>query len=526
MYRLVTARQMKEIDRQAIENLGIPGLTLMENAGRGVIEHLEKEVGNLRGKRVAVVCGPGNNGGDGFVCCRYLQAKGADPVCTLLGSLKNLKGDARTNAERLLQAGISIIELSNIADLETILQQADIVIDAIFGTGLSQPPQGLFAQAIAAINRAKRYTVSVDLPSGVDADTGNSFEPAVYADLTVTMALPKFGHVLFPAAAHTGRLAITDIGIPPALLNQGADTFLVDADYVRSVLPPRPADGHKGTFGSCLLICGSPRFSGAACLAGKAAVRSGCGLVRLATPASITPIVAGRVVEAIKLPLPETEEHTISSSALPLLLEQAEVSTSVAVGPGLTTHPSTSELLRDFLLQVTKPVVIDADALNILASHTSLIPQLRACAVLTPHPGELSRLTGIEPARVNADRINLTRTLAKEWNQTLVLKGAPTVTGTPDGKVYVNSTGNCGLASGGTGDVLTGLLAGILATGASTFQAAVAAVFLHGLAADIAVPALTEYCLGAEDLIDYLPAAFRTLTGRDNRNRKSRGLCA
>lgn len=511
MRPLVTARQMKELDRKAIEEMGIPGLTLMENAGRGVVEHLEKELGSLNGKRVAIVCGPGNNGGDGFVCSRYLKDRGAEPVCILLGKVESLKGDARTNAERLVESGAKIRELDGGAELRPLLEQSDVIVDAVFGTGLSKPAQGLFAEAIAAINRAGRYTVSVDIPSGVEADTGAGFDPAVNADLTVAMALPKVGHVLFPAAAHTGKLAVTDIGIPAEVLNEGAETFLVDADYVRSLLPKRPANGHKGTFGSCLLICGSPRFSGAACLAGKAAVRSGCGLVRLAVPYCIANVVATCVPEAVKLPMPETRECTLAYEALLGLLEFSEIAESVAVGPGLTTHPKTSSLVLDFLARMEKPAVIDADALNIIAKHPDLLRKMRAPVVLTPHPGELGRMTGLEPRRIDADRINLSRRLAREWQQVLVLKGAPTVTATPDGKVYVNSTGNSGLGTGGTGDVLTGLLAGILAQGVTPAQAAVAAVFLHGLAADIAKQELTEYCLCAEDLIGYLPKSFRAV---------------
>ena len=494
-----------------MEKLGIPGLTLMENAGRGVVECLEAELGNLRGRTVAIVCGPGNNGGDGFVCHRYLTELGARPVCILLSQVDRLKGDALTNAQRLLDSGVIVHEVSDPALLSSLLDGAEVVIDAIFGTGLSKPAQGVFADAIAQINQSGSYVVSVDVPSGVDADNGRLLEPAVRADLTVTMALHKCGHLLFPGAGCTGKLSIVDIGIPEEVLNRNAKTLLIDREYVRSVIPKRPKEGHKGTFGSCLLVCGSPRFSGAACLAGQATVRSGCGLVRLAVPSSIAGVVGSCVLDAVKLPMTETRDHTLSYEILPKLLEHAEVSNAVAIGPGLTTEPGTSRLVLSFLKKLERPVVIDADAINILAGHVDVLGELRSPAILTPHPGELSRLAGMKPDEINADRVEVPRELARKWNVVLVLKGAPTVVAEPSGKVYLNSTGNSGLGSGGTGDVLTGLMAGILAQGVKPVDAAIAAVFLHGLAADIAARELTEYCLCASDLIRFLPEAFKSV---------------
>ncbi len=514
MYRLVTARQMKELDRYAVEELGIPGVKLMENAGRGVVDWLEAELGSLRGKQVAVVCGPGNNGGDGFVACRYLADRGARPVCVLLGSVPGLRGDALVNARRLLDLGARILEVSAADQRLPFLEHSDVIIDAIFGTGLSRPAQGLFADAITAINRAGKYVVSIDVPSGIDAETGEVHEPTVRASLTVTMGLPKYGLVLFPAAACTGKLRVADIGIPAEVLARGGDTFLVDREYVRSVIPCRAKDGHKGTFGTVLLVCGSRGFSGAACLAGRAAVRSGCGLVRLAYPRSISDVVGSQVVEAVKVPLPETRRGTLAAEASSSIVRLAEEVQALAIGPGLTTSAATRDAVLRVLRDVTCPLVIDADAINVLAGQLGILARLKAPAVLTPHPGELGRLTGLEAGRINAQRISLPRKLAKEWNVVLVLKGAPTVTATPDGMVYVNSTGNSGLGTGGTGDVLTGLLAGLLAQGVRPADASVAAAFLHGFAADLAVSELTEYCLDATDLISWLPRAFRAVLAR------------
>jgi len=511
MLRLVTAQQMKALDQRAVSEHGITTLALMENAGRAVVDFVRAELGNLTGKRVLVVCGTGNNGGDGLVAARLLAQLGATVYCALLGSRDKLKPEPKANAELLLQTGITIREIASPDALAPLFSNQDIVIDALFGTGLTRPAQGLYADAIRLINDSGAYVVAVDIPSGVDADTGLVYEPAVRARLTVTMGLPKFGLWLYPGRTCVGKLKVADIGYPRQLLEDGGDTFLVDDDYLRGHLPRRPAQGHKGTFGTCLLICGSANFSGAACLAGRAAVRSGCGLVVLGFPQSLADIIGSRVIEAVKLPLPQTPAQTLSYAALEPILDQAAEADCVAVGPGITTHADTRKLVLGLLAEIKKPLVIDADGINNLAGALSALKQARPPIVLTPHPGELGRLINRPAEEVNADRINICRSFAQEHKVVLLLKGAPTVVGAPDGRVLVNPTGNSGLASGGTGDVLTGLVAGLIAQGAVPLAAAATAAFLHGRAADIAATELTEYCLAATDLVDYLPRAFRSV---------------
>jgi hydroxyethylthiazole kinase-like uncharacterized protein yjeF len=545
MQRLVTAAQMQELDRQATAEHGIPGLTLMENAGQGVVESMEKHLGNLAGSvgqgppgptQPLVICGKGNNGGDGFVVTRLLLAKDAKPDCILLGRAADLAGDALTNYQRLADSGFKVREVSSRTDIGPLFQNRKVIVDAIFGTGLTRAPAGLAAETIKLINSSGSYVVAVDLPSGLDSDTGVPNEPCVRADLTVTMALPKLGLWLYPGRALAGALEVVDIGMPESLVMSGigehgtgtgvrtpipdtrpltpdGQAFLLDAAHIRAILPRRRPDGHKGTFGAALIIAGSRNFSGAAVLAGMAAVRSGCGLVRLAVPAGIADVVSSDVVEAVKVPLPQTETEALSPAAIESLLELAGDAEAVAIGPGIRTDRRTQKLELNFLAEVEKPTLIDADGINNLAGRLALLSRIKAPLVLTPHPGEFARLTGQKPAAVNADRVGVSRKFATEKKVVLVLKGASTVVAAPDGRVFVNPTGNSGLAKGGTGDVLTGLVVGLMAQGMSPLDAACAGVFLHGLAADIAVKSRTEYCLAAGDLPDFLPQAFAAVLG-------------
>ena len=533
MQRLVTAVQMQELDRRTTAEFGIPGLTLMENAGRDVVESMEKHLGNLAGTQPLVVCGKGNNGGDGFVVTRLLLAKGAKPDCILLSRAADLSGDALANYKRLVDSGFAVREVSEgdcprtgtvPSALEPLFQGRKVVVDAIFGTGLTRAPSGLAAEAITLINHSGSYVISIDLPSGLQSDTGVPYEPCVRASLTVTMALPKLGLWLYPGRALAGTVEVADIGMPdlevpsPKSKVQSPEpdqTWLLDAEYVRSLLPARRPDGNKGTFGRTLIIAGSRGFSGAAVLAGRAAVRSGCGLVNLAFPEGIGDIVGSTVTEAVKTPLPQTEIQSLSPAALESLLDMSAEAQAVAIGPGIGTDRRTQKLELGFLAEVEKPTVIDADGINNLVGRLALLSRAKPPLVLTPHPGEFARLTGLKPAEINADRVGVSRRFATKYKVTLVLKGASTVIAAPHGTVFVNPTGNSGLASGGTGDVLTGLITGLMAQGMSPLDAACAGVFLHGLAADIAVQSLTEYCLAAGDLPDLLPQAFAAVMKGD-----------
>lgn len=515
MQRLVTAAEMRSIDRRAVAEWGISGSVLMENAGRAVADAIERRFAPVRGRQFLLVCGRGNNGGDGFVIARHLANRGAVPRCILLGRVAELKGDAQANADILLKSGLPIREVTDADELAGLLPGSPgaVLIDAVFGTGFAGTPQGLAAAAIRQLNTAGLPVASVDIPSGVNADTGAVETEAVRACLTVTMGLPKLGLYLYPGRSHCGFIEIADIGIPQHLLAEGATAFLADDELIRDHLPRRRPDGHKGTFGTCLVIAGSRGFTGAACLTALAAVRSGAGLVRLAFPASLADVIESVALEPVKHPLPDTAAGTLARAALEPLLELAKDADSVALGPGISTSPETRALVASLLAGLDRPLVLDADGINCLNLDLlrSSLAARRSPLVLTPHPGEFARLLGSSPDQVNSNRAGVARDFSREHKVILMLKGAPTVVAGPDGMLFLNSTGNSGLGSGGSGDVLTGLTAGLIAQGTDPLRAATVAAFLHGRAADLAAADLTEYCLCASDLLHYLPCAFRSV---------------
>lgn len=511
MQRLLTAAEMRAVDRRAISEFGISGTTLMENAGRRIFETMERVLNPLTGRRVLVVCGRGNNGGDGFVTARLLFQHGVTVSCALLGEITVLAGDARAAADRLQNAGLPIQEISTEDQIKRLVSNHDVIVDAIFGTGLNSAPRGLAAAAINAINGSDTTVFAADIPSGVDSDTGAAYEPAVRAHHTVTMGMAKLGLWLYPGRTLAGQVHVAEIGFPKELTSSVGNTFLVEKSDIRPLLSPRPPDGHKGTFGTVLVIAGSGNFSGAACLCALACVRSGAGLVRLAIPKSLGPEVTAAALEPVKLLLPETAERTISTAALDQLLQAAGTADAIAIGPGLSTHAEVYSLVLQLLPKLSQPVVIDADAINALATAPELLDRLPERTVITPHPGEMARLLKISAGEVNSCRVEISRRFAVEHRCVVVLKGAATAIASPDGSLFINPTGNNGLGSGGTGDVLTGLIAGLLAQGSPTLHAAIVATFLHGLAADIGAAELTQYCLSAHDLLNYLPVAFRSV---------------
>jgi NAD(P)H-hydrate epimerase len=512
MLSLATGTQLRAIDARAISEFGIPGRTLMENAGKAVADFALREYGPAATLSALVVCGKGNNGGDGFVAARHLHQAGARVVCVLLAGAAELAGDARTCYGAMRETGVTVLESASLADIGGHIETSTIIVDCILGTGLRSAPHGGAADVIELLNRSGRSVLAVDVPSGVDADTGAVPGAAVRARATVTMGLAKTGLCLYPGRAHAGTVEVADIGYPPELAAD-ADTFLLTAGDIRRALPVRRPDAHKGTMGSVLLVAGSRDYSGAACLAAAAAVRSGCGLVHVAIPAGIGQIVGTRVPEAIRHQLPETTGGSIAPAGLEPVLAVANQVDAIAVGPGLSTSPETFDFLSQLLPTLARPLVIDADALNCLAASPELLSRLKCPVVLTPHPGEFSRLLRLERSAVSSDPLGCARRFATTRQVTTVLKGAATVIATSDGKAFINPTGNSGLATGGTGDVLTGLLGGLLAQKAPPAAACCAAVYLHGLAGDIAAAELTEYCLCAGDVVEWLPRAFRTVLG-------------
>ncbi len=514
--KLVDAASMRALDQRTIQ-AGTPGRVLMERAGMGAAEAFTKAFPDLVGREIGVVSGKGNNGGDGLVIARALCSRGTPARVWLLGSEADLRGDPATMLAAARRAGVRVDAVLGEGALDSArrdLEGCAGLVDAIFGTGLERPVKGLPRAAIDLLNglAAQRRVLAVDIPSGVDATTGAVLGTAVRADLTVTFGLPKLGHVLFPGAGHRGRLAVVDIGIPPGFVEEaGLREGLLTHAGVLAALPARPADAHKGTFGHLLVLAGSPGKTGAAAMTGQAAMRCGTGLVTLASPESLNPILAAKLTEVMCEPCPETDGRTLGRKALERLPDLSQGKTALAVGPGLSTHPETRELVIELVRDATLPLLLDADGLNALAGRADLLREARGPRVLTPHPGEMARLLGIDGAAVNADRIGLSRRLAGESGAVVVLKGAHTVVADPEGEVCVNTTGNPGMASGGMGDALSGLIAGFLAQGVAPTPAAGLGVYLHGLAADRAAHERGMIGLLASDVIDRIPRTLEEM---------------
>ncbi|MGI6037517.1 MAG: NAD(P)H-hydrate dehydratase [Limnochordia bacterium] len=499
--RLVTGQEMAHIDKGAIEEYGIPGIVLMENAGLQVIKAMERRWGDLTSKRIVIMAGPGNNGGDGFVIARHLVNRGIWTRVFLVGSKERVAGDARVNLEILEKLGVGITYINGEDNkVPLALALADIVVDALLGTGFRGKLRPPYGSLIDQINASGRPVVAVDIPSGVDSSTG-SVEKAVQGTLTVSFGLPKLGTFLFPGADYVGQLEIVDIGLPRPLLDTGGEVFLSTSQYVHQVLPVRSQDSHKGTYGHLLLLAGSPGMAGAAVLAARGALRAGVGLVSIGVPPGLETLVAPQIPEAMVHPL------TGKPGQLEGLLARAS---AVALGPGLGQGSHAYRLLETLLDRITLPLVIDADGLNILAQggYLDRLPRNAKPIVFTPHPGEMARLTGLRVDQIQANRLAIAREYAQKWGVILVLKGAQTVIAGPQGQAYLNPTGNPGMATGGSGDVLTGVIGSLLAQGMAGQEAAVAGVYLHGQAGDLAAGKLGMEGVIAGDLADYLPLAF------------------
>ena len=513
--KVLTSSQMKEIDRKTIQDIGLPGPVLMENAGRQVVRALTEVFPHPSRERIVIVAGKGNNGGDGFVAARHLRAAGASPMLLVLSRIEDLQGDAALNASIARSCGLDIAEVLTSDEWKKQrpgLIQATVIIDAIFGTGLAKPAEGLFAEAIEGINRCRGFKIAVDIPSGLSADSFEIIGPTVKADLTVTLAAPKVAHVFPPAENYVGVLQVADIGVPAALLRDPELKLeLVEKSDIRPVFKKRARDSHKGTYGHLLCVGGSWGKTGAIALAGRAALKLGAGLVTVATAESCLPLVARSMMELMTEPLPETPNRTISAAAVSRVLELLRGKDGLLLGPGLSTDPSSVEFVRKLLPQVKVPVLIDADGLNALAGNLDLLRSAGTDIVLTPHPGEFGRLLEKSSAEVLNRRLELAPAFAKAHGVTLVLKGYRTLTAAPDGRVFINPTGNPGMATGGSGDVLSGMIASLTVQEKDVLRAARAGVYLHGLAGDLGAEKLGERSLVAGDLIRYIPAAVRSL---------------
>jgi ADP-dependent NAD(P)H-hydrate dehydratase / NAD(P)H-hydrate epimerase len=513
--KILTSAQMKEIDRQTIEEVGIPGAVLMENAGLQIFRLLQTILPYCEADKIVVVAGKGNNGGDGLVIARHLWNHGTVPQVVLLAGKDEIKGDAALNLRIAEKIGVPIAEVRSEVDWNAQkkrIKDASVIVDAIFGTGLAKPAEGLYARAIEDINKTDAFKLSVDIPSGLSSDSFEIIGPAVKADVTVTLAAPKIAHVIPPAEEWVGELVVADISVPPRLLEAPHLRLeLAQKSNLLRSFEKRQKDSHKGTYGHLFIIAGSLGKTGAAVMAAKAALRTGAGLVTVGTPRSCLPMVARGTVELMTEPLPETAEKTISAEALPQALALLKGKDALLIGPGISTQSGTAGFFARLLPEVKLPVVIDADGLNILSLKPELLKRLPKTAILTPHPGEFARIIGLPLRDVIKRKLELAPAFAQKYGVVLVLKGYRTLVCAPDGRTYVNPTGNPGMATGGSGDVLSGMIGSFLMQDTEALQAVLAAVYLHGLCGDLAVEKTGERALVAGDLIRFLPAALKSL---------------
>ena len=521
--KILTAEEMREADRLTTGRYGIRGAQLMERAGEGVVARIGSEFPDLKKRRIVVLCGKGNNGGDGFVAARLLKKRGAKPFVVLFGNPKEMRGDAAANLKRWRNAGGRIDCVEAAAEWSRAvprIRQAEIIVDALLGTGLKGAATGLMAEAIAAINARppSARVIAVDTPSGLPSDARAASGPVVQADWTVTFTAPKVGQLLSPSCESVGSLSVHRIGTPDELIEEIAKSHLrwIDPGEFRGLAFRRKADSNKGTYGHVLALAGSRGKAGAAALCGWGALRSGAGLVTVATPRDALATVAGFLPELMTAELEQTSAGTVSvanleSDAFRELIKSKSV---LAIGPGLTTESETQDFVRRLIAECPLPIVVDADALNAIAAAPRDIEKRKSKTMaMTPHPGEMARLLGSSIADVQRDRLAAARACANKFNAHVVLKGFHTIVASADGDAFINSTGNPGMATAGTGDVLTGMIAGLTAQfGASDWNRILAlAVYLHGMAGDFAAARYGEAPMTASDLIAAIPGAFSKL---------------
>lgn len=519
MIKVLTSDQMRAIDYKAITELNIPSIILMENAGIAVSTQIIKIISqyDIKNPKILVICGKGNNAGDGYVVARQLAQEDFNIQVISLYDEYELSGDGLINHNIAKHfTDIKYINEFGTDSFQIHISQADIIIDAIFGTGLNSPIKGQIINIIDSVNKySEGIIVSIDIPSGIDASTGKVMESAIVADYTVTFFAPKLGNILYPGADYSGEVIISDISIPFYLENDNLHNInLIDRDFIREILPFRSDNSNKGTFGSVFNIAGSKKYIGAAGLCSKASLATGAGYSMLAAPQSIISTIAANQADIIFFPLKETKNGNISSESLSFVLDASSNCNVYLIGPGIGTNESTIKFVEEFTQQITDrglTAVFDADALNCFSEMDNFTLPINS--ILTPHPAELARLMKVSIEEILNDRILSARMAALKLNTIVVLKGARTIIAEPDGTVYINPTGNSSLAKAGTGDVLAGMIAGFAAQGCNTLDAAMLGVYLHGLAADIAVNDLTEYSLTASKLLDYIPIALKKACG-------------
>ena len=519
---VVTAEEMREMDRLTIQKYQVPSLTLMERAGEGLARAILERFGRLAKKGVLVVAGKGNNGGDGFVVARLLKKKRIPCEVALLARTEELSPDAghKLRAFLKLRGKVTEIDGTRLELLDQRIGKNAVIVDAILGTGMKNEVRGLFADAMTLMNVSGLPIVAVDIPSGLDSDKGTPLGVVTQAEMTVALAYPKLGEVIYPGVKFVGELVVVDIGIvPEALAEVAPKTELLERETIRWLVPRREPDTHKGTYGHLLIVAGSRGKTGAAILASRAAMRSGAGLVTLAAPRSLNNILAGALIEVMTESLRDNsvgEMETLSDDDWRRLIERKN---ALLFGPGIGVTAATQNGLRWLLRNLAMPWVIDADGLNNLVVEIDRLRHAKTAPILTPHPGEMARLTGKSTSEVNADRIEIARAFAAENRCHLILKGARTVIATAAGKVFINPTGNPGMASGGMGDALAGILTALLGQGLTAEDAMKLGVYLHGLVGDTVAASRGAIGLIASDLIEGLPPAMRALASETPRAR-------
>ncbi len=509
--KIVPTQQMREMDRKTIEDHGFPGRVLMENAGRSVAISADEFL--PPNGFALVIAGRGNNGGDGFVAARHLTSAGFEVEVALLAQADDLDGDAASNCSYAADFAIPIHEQPDDDTLLELLDRADVIIDAMLGTGISGDVRGRFKDVIEML--LVRYdgpVVAVDIPSGIHADTGQVLGVAVKADITNTFGLAKQGMYQYPGRAHCGEIRVIDISLAPAAVDdEKLRTNLSRRAEIQAMLPGRDPDAHKGDAGRVLIVAASPGLTGAAAMAGMAAARTGSGLVTLAIPASLNPIIESKCTEVMTLPLMDHGCGWLGTRNMDQILDFADNVDAVALGPGMGRQEETAKLVREIVGAVSHPMVIDADGINAFAGHCDVLAEADGDIIITPHPGELSRLTEMSVADIQSDRIGTAQHVAADLGVTVLLKGAGTVTADPGGETWINITGNSGMASGGMGDILTGIIASLLGSGLDAVSAGACGAYLHGLAGDVTARSMGPRGYLATDLLDYLPPLLAEL---------------
>ncbi len=514
--KILTITQMRQVEEECAK-IGLPPSVLMENAGKAVAEEVRKILSTINQQHILILVGPGNNGGDGLVAARHLHDWGAKVSLYLFSQRPPDDPNLKLVQERSLTC-IEAAQDENLGRLDELLTSADAVIDALFGTGKSRPLGGTFMQALDRVSKAKKKQpdlriIALDLPSGLNADSGAVDPACLYVDNTITLGFPKPGLFNSPGTERAGKITVADIGIPPYLVEPVAEELITN-EWAKSVLPERPLQANKGSFGRVLVVAGSINYIGAAYLACNGAIRVGAGLVTLATATSLQPVLASKLTEVTYFPLPESHPGIISPRAARLIHQELDHYNVLLIGCGLGQSESAIRFIKSTLFKsesALPSLVLDADALNTLAKTPNWWQQLTDDAILTPHPGEMARLAGVSVDEVQSDRVGIAKKVASEWHKTIVLKGAYTVIAAPNGQSRISSIANPGLASAGTGDVLVGVISGLLAQGLSLFDAASCGVFLHGEAGEMVKSRLGNAGMIASDLLPVLPLVIKQL---------------